>query len=293
MDNSQASVPIKIGCVRAEFHCMDPLTIGHVKETYGEFIYNGEATNIIFLYVEWFHTHMIQPNEPPKPIIRSSKGPLRIERWDSIIEIDSTNRTGRLFIKKPESSAGSGQKSSVPAMISIFLRLSFSVLGLQFGMLLIHSAAVKYGNRTFVFMGASGSGKSTLCELFPFERILGDETAAVVIQNGFSEAWPTPFGRRFESLRNNGERISAFGKLSKGFTDDISDLIKSEEKIRALLVNIHCVGDFPAIKRQVLEHTFRISKQNHDFYSITAKDVSSLQRQLNVMFENDASPCAS
>ncbi|MHC5036145.1 MAG: hypothetical protein ACYTHM_02420 [Planctomycetota bacterium] len=74
------------------------------------------------------------------------------------------------------------------------LRIAFSTLLLEEGLILVHSVSAAEGNRAALFMGPSESGKSTLARALRSDAaILADDVTAVRIGAGEVRTFGTPF----------------------------------------------------------------------------------------------------
>lgn len=74
--------------------------------------------------------------------------------------------------------------------------ISFSLWTAENNQFLVHSAAVRKGEKGYLFWGASGAGKSTVASFFPPEELFSDEAPLVYKKDGVFFCARTPFHQR-------------------------------------------------------------------------------------------------
>jgi hypothetical protein len=88
-------------------------------------------------------------------------------------------------------------RSDAPAReTEYFLRVALSLFAWARGGVLVHCAAIKVGDETFLFTGQSGSGKSTVVALSRergWSTALSDDLVLLRFANGAWRAYGTPF----------------------------------------------------------------------------------------------------
>ena len=93
--------------------------------------------------------------------------------------------------------------------------------------LLLHSAGIMMGGKTYLFSGVSGSGKSTACRLLSQEpgfSILHDDMISVSqTEEGF-KAWSTPLRGEIPAKRNRGAPLEAAFFLKHSQTNYVTRL---------------------------------------------------------------------
>jgi hypothetical protein len=99
------------------------------------------------------------------------------------------------------------EQAPSPYAIDSVLRIVYSLLLVERGGFLVHSASAVSKDSAFLFAGPSGSGKTTMCRLASDSvRLLSDEISFVLPDGGGYRAFGTPF---YGELAHPGEPISA------------------------------------------------------------------------------------
>ncbi len=107
-----------------------------------------------------------------------------------------------------------------------------------FGGFLLHSSAVVYENKAYLFSAASGTGKSTHTQLwlknFEGAYILNDDKPAIRIENGQAMAYGTPFSGKTDLNVNTAVPLQALCILERGEKNTI-EKVSPEEALFAIL----------------------------------------------------------
>ncbi len=99
------------------------------------------------------------------------------------------------------------EQAPSPYAIDSVLRVVYSLLLVERGGFLVHSASAITGNKAYLFAGPSGSGKTTMCRLAGSSvHLLSDEISFVLPDGEAYRAFGTPF---YGELARPGEAISA------------------------------------------------------------------------------------
>ena len=102
---------------------------------------------------------------------------------------------------------GTIHQAPSPYAIDSVLRIVYSLLLVERGGFLFHSASAIAGPNAYLFAGPSGSGKTTMCRLASDSvHLLSDEISFVLPEGDAYRAFGTPF---FGELARPGEPISA------------------------------------------------------------------------------------
>ena len=106
------------------------------------------------------------------------------------------------------------------------------------GGFLLHSSAVVYESKAYLFSAASGTGKSTHTQLwlknFEGAYILNDDKPAIRIENGQAMAYGTPFSGKTDWNVNTSVPLQALCILERGETNTI-EKVSPEEALFAIL----------------------------------------------------------
>ena len=98
--------------------------------------------------------------------------------------------------------------------------------------MLLHSSAVVYENKAYLFSAASGTGKSTHTQLwlkqFEGAYILNDDKPAIVLTDKGILAYGTPFSGKTDWNVNEGIPLQAICALERGATNTIEPLDSGE-----------------------------------------------------------------
>ena len=167
---------------------------------------------------------------------------------------------------------GRGRIEQVPSPYAIdsVLRIVYSLLLVERGGFLAHSASAISGDRAFLFAGPSGSGKTTMCRLASESvRLLSDEISFVLPDGGGYRAFGTPF---YGELARPGEPISA--PLAAMFilrhaSENRLTVMARFEALHAVMRNILFFAKEPLWVQRVLTAAIRfvdsVSIQQMDF----------------------------
>jgi hypothetical protein len=115
-----------------------------------------------------------------------------IARWDFCALVDKKKRTVRALLRYD------APYFSTDAM----LRIAFSTLLIDKGLLLIHGASVAVGGRSLLLFGPSQSGKSTAARALamdPEAQVFADDITALSVNRSEVRAYSTPFWSLKES----------------------------------------------------------------------------------------------
>ena len=146
------------------------------------------------------------------------------------------------------------EKNAEPFAVESFLRVGYSLLAVEYGGLLLHSAGVLRDGHGYIFPGRSGTGKSTIASLAtPTETVLSDEM--VVVRKGGDGylVYGTPFYGTSSSAEHN---IAA--PLQAAFlpVKDQAVYLKQARQAQALsklLASVLFFGQEPALNRRLMD----------------------------------------
>jgi hypothetical protein len=131
------------------------------------------------------------------------------EDLDVRIMDDAVNMVRGDFRAEWNMNTGHGRIEQAPSPYAIdsVLRIVYSLLLVERGGFLVHSASAIAGPNAYLFAGPSGSGKTTMCRLASDSvHLLSDEISFVLPDGGGYRAFGTPF---YGELARPGEPISA------------------------------------------------------------------------------------
>lgn len=101
-----------------------------------------------------------------------------------------------------------------------------------FGGMLLHSSAVVYKDKAYLFSAASGTGKSTHTQLwlkqFEGSYILNDDKPAIMLTDKGIFAYGTPFSGKTDWNVNKGVPLQAICALERGTENVIEPLSEDE-----------------------------------------------------------------
>lgn len=108
----------------------------------------------------------------------------------------------------------------------------------EFGGFLLHSSAVVYENRAYLFTAPSGTGKSTHTQLwlknFEGSYILNDDKPAIKLEDGKVMAYGTPFSGKTDWNVNKRVPLQAICILGRGEKNEI-EKVPPEEALFVIL----------------------------------------------------------
>jgi len=122
--------------------------------------------------------------------------------------------------------AGRG-RAEIPSSIWVvdsLLRMTFGLLLLERGGLLLHASGVLVGRRALVCFGPSGVGKTTIARSVPREQVMCDEMIALVPQGAGVRAYGTPFHGDYRICAPLTAPLAALVRLVQGSTDELASL---------------------------------------------------------------------
>lgn len=108
----------------------------------------------------------------------------------------------------------------------------------EFGGFLLHSSAVVYENKAYLFTAPSGTGKSTHTQLwlknFEGSYILNDDKPAIKLEDGKVMAYGTPFSGKTDWNVNKRVPLQAICILGRGEKNEI-EKVPPEEALFVIL----------------------------------------------------------
>ena len=108
----------------------------------------------------------------------------------------------------------------------------------EFGGFLLHSSAVVYENKAYLFTAPSGTGKSTHTQLwlknFEGSYILNDDKPAIKLEDGKVMAYGTPFSGKTDWNVNKCVTLQAICILGRGEKNEI-EKVPPEEALFVIL----------------------------------------------------------
>lgn len=153
--------------------------------------------------------------------------------WEYALDFDSAAVAGMQLMARIDAERAAvwtpvHDAAHFPGVFENVLRPLVAMRLLAAGGLLVHSAAVRLGDRGFLFAGPSGSGKSTMARLGVDARheVLSDDLNAIVPDGERFTIVPLPFtgDLRRDQIATRPAPLSAIVRLEKG----------SEESFRAM-----------------------------------------------------------
>lgn len=111
-------------------------------------------------------------------------------------------------------------KSTVNEFEYICTHVDFYTSIIKYKGFMLHSSAVSYGGKAYLFTADSGTGKSTHTSLWADNikgaEILNDDKPAVRIIDGEAMAFGTPWSGKTEQNVNKGVKVGAVAVLKRG-----------------------------------------------------------------------------
>jgi hypothetical protein len=118
-------------------------------------------------------------------------------------------------------------RAEIPSSIWVvdsLLRMTFGLLLLERGGLLLHSSGVLCGKRALVCFGPSGVGKTTIARSVSRAEVMCDEMIALVPDGSRIRAYGTPFHGDYRICAPLTAPLGALVRLVQGSTDELSPL---------------------------------------------------------------------
>jgi hypothetical protein len=179
-----------------------------------------------------------------------------IARWDFCALVDKKKRRVQALLRHD------APYFTTDAM----LRIAFSTLLIDKGLLLIHGASVAVGARSLLLVGPSQSGKSTAARALAMDQeaqVFADDVTALIVTRSEVRAYSTPFWSlkesdfQVEKVRRRNEPLAFCASLVRGDRFQITPL-SGPMIVLALLPNIIYFGvDAPGLQT-VFDLAFRI-----------------------------------
>jgi hypothetical protein len=182
--------------------------------------------------------------------------PEGIER-DAPVQV--SYNSGRWFFERgdfraewsPKTRRGTIRQTANPYSIDAVLRIVHTLVLVQRGGFLLHSASAIRNGKAFLFAGVSGVGKTTISRLAPADAtLLTDEISYVRRQSGGYIAHGTPFTGELARLgENTSAPVTTLYLLAQGKENRI-DPMGIAEAGRELLANMLFFAEDPKIVHQ-------------------------------------------
>jgi hypothetical protein len=179
-----------------------------------------------------------------------------ISRWDFCALVDKKKGLVQALLRNqaPDFSADA------------MLRIAFSTLLIEQGLLLVHGASIAVGKRSLLLVGPSQSGKSTAARALARHseaQVFADDVTALIINHTEVRSYSTPFWSQKESdfnlervIRRN-EPLVFCASLIRGDHFRLTPL-PGPAAVFALLPNIIYFGMDPKGRQIVFDLAFRI-----------------------------------
>jgi len=147
---------------------------------------------------------------------------------------------------------------------------------------LLHSSAVKIGNKADIFTGPSGAGKSTIAGLLKDRyQVLSDDVSIILEENGKYHFYQTPFVDKAFWIKNQTKRYPLGRVFFLGKSKDLKMIkVKDKENIVRRLLMLYEERLFNKESWQVLvKNILGFAQEHDDFYMLNfAKDKQKLYR---------------
>ncbi|MHB9154992.1 MAG: hypothetical protein ACYC5N_04770 [Endomicrobiales bacterium] len=137
----------------------------------------------------------------PRGLKTHARVSLRPGRFTALKNLRVSRSGNSVFIQRRDfrSLSNAGMRRTVLQVqrnrysLDSWLRVFFTLLGLERSALLVHGAGAAFGNNSYLFPGRSGRGKSTLIRLLGRKHALSDELTLVFLRRGRVFCASTPF----------------------------------------------------------------------------------------------------
>jgi hypothetical protein len=220
----RCSVIIEIGGTPVRVNTTDPAFLGLLEKRYQGFLNESERADFNF------DVDLINPeidDSQSELQVTKSAGSWKIQRGDFRAEWDLRTRQGRIY------------QSVNPYNIDAVLRILHSIVLVQEGGFLLHSASAIRNGKAFLFAGVSGAGKTTISRLAPSDAtLLTDEISYVRRQDQNYFAFGTPFTGELAKVGENcSAPVAAIYLLAQGPENRIDPMLVADAG-RELLANM-------------------------------------------------------
>jgi hypothetical protein len=235
----QSSLVINIGGIPIRVNTTDENFLELLQSRYVGYVVSGENPDFEF-DVELTPPEGIEPDHPVH--VAYNAGCWYLERGDFRAQWSPKTRRGTI------------RQTANPYSIDSVLRIVHTLVLVQQGGFLLHSASAIRSGKTFLFAGVSGAGKTTISRLAPSDAtLLTDEISYVRRQNGGYIAYGTPFTGELARLgENTSAPVAALYLLAKGKENRIEPTGVAEAA-RELLSNMLFFADDPEMVHQAFQ----------------------------------------
>ncbi|HEV8617444.1 MAG TPA: hypothetical protein VGU22_18275 [Methylomirabilota bacterium] len=120
-------------------------------------------------------------------------GCFRVRRYDFVGMLELGRHAGRVTLLDPDE-----------ITLDSFFRIAYSLMLLERGGLILHSASLVRNHRAWVFCGPSGSGKTTIARMSHDVTVLSDELSILRVTDHGVVAHGTPF---WGDLARGGDNV--------------------------------------------------------------------------------------
>jgi hypothetical protein len=225
----QYSLTINIGGISVRLNTADEDFLELLQSRYTGYLGSGENVEFDF-DVELSPPGGIEPDAPVR--VAYNAGRWFLERGDFRAEWSPKTRRGTI------------RQTANPYSIDSVLRIVHTLVLVQQGGFLLHSASAIRNGKAFLFAGVSGAGKTTVSRLAPADAtLLTDEISYVRKQNDEYIACGTPFTGELARIGENvSGPIATLYLLAQGKENRI-DPIGPSEAGRELLSNMLFFAD--------------------------------------------------
>ncbi len=160
----------------------------------------------------------------------------RLSRQSEIYKCEDENKKENIKIRFPQGYLEERQTEnphlSVEDCEYIWVGSEFYEVLPEFDAFLLHSSAVVYNNRAFLFSAPSGTGKSTHTQLwlkqFDGAYILNDDKPAIKCENGEFYVYGTPFSGKTDLNVNARVPLQGICMLQRGEENHIEKMPMEE-----------------------------------------------------------------
>jgi hypothetical protein len=217
------SLVIEIGGMAVRVSTTDSDFLRMLQARYESFVTESQKAEFDF------DVDLIHAAADPKVDLRVNHhaGRWQLERGDFLAEWDQTSRRGRI------------RQTANPYSVDAVLRILHSIVLVQQGGFLLHSASAIRNGKAFLFAGVSGAGKTTISRLAPADAtLLTDEISYVRRQDQTYFAFGTPFTGELAKLGENcSAALAALYLLAQGPANRI-EKVAAADAGRELLANM-------------------------------------------------------
>lgn len=108
------------------------------------------------------------------------------------------------------------------------LWMAYGIHALRYGKVAVHSSAVEYRGKVYLFLGESGTGKSThtrlWSEFIPAARLLNDDSPIISCESDCIKVYGSPWSGKTPCYRADGFPLSSMTRLSQSRENEIHRL---------------------------------------------------------------------